>query len=406
MSLFPSVRRLRAASILPLLALAAACDGDSSGVDPEDRPVALAAGGEHTCALTGGGAAYCWGRNDYGQLGDGTRTPSATPVRLDAPERLVEISASWRQTCAVGASGSLYCWGLVAHGETPGFSFVVRPERVTAEVGWRQVSAGLTHACALNAEGRAYCWGTDETGKRGDGPPAAGHVQTPVAVVTGERFSSIWAAGLHTCGLALSGTAYCWGWARAGVLGTDASAFVTTPVPVGNGLRFTSFDTGAGWACGVSAGDVYCWGLNMAGELAREPESDDITRVPTAVAGLPDVKTVFTSRQDSFFGFNCTLTASGEAFCWGQNVFGELGVEPDEAPSHECVSRLTLACSIEPVRAGGGMRFRALALGAFHACGITRDHEIQCWGRRDEGQLGPDPAAGGATPVRVILPES
>jgi len=405
MPLFSSVRRLRAASILPLLALAAACDGDPSGIDPEDRPVALAAGGEHTCALTGGGAAYCWGSNERGQLGDGTRAASATPVRVNAPERLVQISASWRQTCAVGASGSLYCWGFAAHSASS-FNGIPTPSRVTADAGWARVSAGLTHACALNGEGRAYCWGSDESGERGDGP-AAGYASAPVAVATGERFTSIQAAGLHSCGLAQSGTAHCWGYARYGVLGTGAGGVVPEPVPVGNGLRFTSFDTGATFACGVSAGDVHCWGVNHAGELGRAPVSDVASRVPAAVAGLPDVETVFTSRQNSVLGFACALAASGEAFCWGQNLFGELGVEPAEDPSGPCESVLvTLTCSTRPVRAGGGMRFHALALGATHACGITRDHEIRCWGRAEQGQLGPDPAAGGADPVRVELPES
>jgi alpha-tubulin suppressor-like RCC1 family protein len=405
MSLFWSVRRLRAASILPLVALAAAC-GDPSGSEAEDRPVALAAGGDHTCALTGGGAAYCWGSNDRGQLGDGTRTASAAPVRVDAPERLVEISASWRQTCAVGASGSLYCWGDVAHGVEPTFNGVPTPDRVTADVGWASVSAGLSHGCALDRDGRAHCWGSDEVGELGDGPALMG-VPAPVPVATAERFSSIRAAGLHSCGLAQSGTAYCWGYTPFGVVGTGANRIEPVPVAVGNGLRFTSFDTGATHACSVSAGDVHCWGMNRAGELGRAPLSETAARVPAAVAGLPDVETVFTSRQNSVLGFTCALTAAGEAFCWGQNRSGELGVAPNEAPSGSCESGpAILTCATRPARAAPSLRFRTLALGAVHACGITREHQIQCWGRSDEGQLGPDPAAGGPNPVRVELPES
>jgi alpha-tubulin suppressor-like RCC1 family protein len=407
MALFPSVRRLRAACILPLVALAAACEGDASGVAPEDRPVALAAGGDHTCALTGGGAAYCWGSNDRGQLGDGTRTASAAPVRVNLPERLVEISASFKQTCAVGVSGSLFCWGLVAHGAQPTSNGVRTPDPVTADAGWERVSAGVSHGCALTAaEGRAYCWGFGQVGELGQGHPVA-RAALPLAVATGERFSFIRAAALHSCGLAKSGTVYCWGYAPFGVLGTGAVTIELVPVAVGAGLRFTSFDTGANFACGVSAGDVYCWGMNRAGELGRAPVSEAASRHPAAVAGLPDVETVFTSRQNSALGFACALTASGEAFCWGLNRFGELGVEPGEAPSGPCQSGpVVVTCTTEPVRAAPGMRFRALALGAAHACGITRDHQVQCWGRPDEGQLGPDPAGGGPTPVRVELPES
>ncbi|HEU4457322.1 MAG TPA: hypothetical protein VFR81_29910, partial [Longimicrobium sp.] len=103
----------------------------------------------------------------------------------------------------------------------------------------------------------------------------------------------------------------------------------------------------------------------------------------------------------------CALTEPGEAYCWGENESGEAGVEPNAAPSGACLSGLLeTTCVPEPVRAAAALRFRALALGASHSCGITRDHEIHCWGRADEGQLGPDPAAGGSAPVKVGLPES
>jgi len=395
------------ASILPLLALAAACDGDPGGVEPEDRPVALAAGTAHSCALTQSRAAYCWGSNDRGQLGNGTGASSADPVRVDAPERLTDISASWRQTCAVGASGAVYCWGSIVHVQGGGeFTASSTPSRVEAALRFTRVSVGLSHACALTASGKAHCWGYDNNLALGDGAGGPFFTATPVAVVTDARFASVRATGLNSCGLADTGSAYCWGDASFRVFGGGTRSSETLPVAAGGGMRFTSFDASATWACGVSGGDVHCWGLNRAGELGRTPISPVPDPQPRAVAGLPDVETVFTARQNSITGHVCALTAAGEAFCWGQNQAGEAGIDPGAAPTQVCASGFETTCVPRPVPAAAALRFRTLALGQTHTCGITREHEIHCWGRAAEGQLGPAAGAGGATPVRMELPES
>jgi alpha-tubulin suppressor-like RCC1 family protein len=406
MPLLSSVRRLRAASILPLLALAAACDGDPSGIDPEDRPVSLAAGEAHSCAVTGSGAAYCWGLNDRGQLGDGTSAASAAPVRVLAPEPFTSISASARQTCAVGASGAVYCWGLVAYG--PGIQTIIHhmPNRVETEVRFAQVSAGVAHACALTATGKAYCWGVEASGQRGDGPGGPAYSSTPVPVSTEVEFASIQAAAVHSCGVAKTGAALCWGNAGS-FLFADVNPVRHAPTEALGGLRFTSFDIGGSWACGVSGGSVRCNGTNYAGELAFPPTIEiRFDQGPYVVSGLPGVRKVFSSRQNWRVGHVCALDGSGEARCWGENAFGEVGIEPDAELSEACFGGFETTCVPEPVKVAGALRFRTLALGTNHTCGITRDHEIHCWGRAAEGQLGPDPAAGGAAPVRVELPES
>jgi alpha-tubulin suppressor-like RCC1 family protein len=406
MPLLSSVRRLRAASILPLLALAAACDGDPSGIDPQDRPVSLAAGEAHGCAVTGSGAAYCWGLNDRGQLGDGTSASSAAPVRVLASEPFTSISASARQTCAVGASGAVYCWGLVAYG--PGIQTIVHhmPSRVETELRFAQVSAGVAHACALTATGKAYCWGVEATGQRGDGPGGPAYSSTPVPVSTEVEFASIQAVALHTCGLAKTGAVYCWGSGES-LAFLVREPIVHAPAGVLGSRRFTSLGSGGAWACGVSKGEVYCDGRNHAGELGFAPSfGPRLEEGPFLVDGLPDIRDVFSSGQNWRVGQVCALEDSGEAHCWGENAFGEVGIEPDDERTVTCFNGFNSPCVPGPENVAASLRFRTLALGTNHTCGITREHEIHCWGRAVEGQLGPDPASGGATPVRVELPES
>jgi alpha-tubulin suppressor-like RCC1 family protein len=380
MPLLSSVRRLRAASILPLLALAAACDGDPSGIDPQDRPVALAAGEAHSCALTGSGTAYCWGLNDRGQLGDGTTTTSAAPVRVAVPEPLTGISASARQTCAVGDSGAVYCWGLVAYG--PGIPTVIHhtPTRVETQVHFAQVSAGVAHACALTPQGTAYCWGIDTHGQRGDGPGGPAYSAAPVPVSTAIEFASIQAVAVHSCGVAKSGAALCWG--RVPFILSYPDPVLHVPSEALGGLRFTSLDSGGAWGCGVVGSRVYCDGPNHAGELAFPPTLEiRFTQGPYAVSRLPAVRTVFTSRQNWNRGHVCALDGSGEAHCWGENASGEVGIGLDDKRTLSCFGGFTTTCVPGPVRAAGALRFTTMALGTNHTCGITRGHEIHCWGR-------------------------
>jgi hypothetical protein len=142
------------------------------------------------------------------------------------------------------------------------------PTAVTGDLTFRSVSAGLAHTCGVTLAGAAYCWGSNGEGRLGDGTEIDRTSPTPVV---GElTFQLVGAGALHTCGLSTESTAYCWGWNFTGSLGESPRELRSSavPVPVTGDLRFETLEVGGNHACGRTADDTwYCWGANVFGQL-------------------------------------------------------------------------------------------------------------------------------------------
>src|SRR3989454_7841669 len=192
---------------------------------PTQRPTltfaAVHADAVHTCGVTTVGAAFCWGANGSGQLGDGTTTGpetsaggppcSTTPAAVVGGLNFAAVSAGGAHTCGVTAAGAAYCWGSnnsgqLGDGTTTNRS---RPMIVAGGVTFAAVRAGATHTCGVTAAGAAYCWGANGVGQLGDG--ATTDRTRPTLVTGGENFDSVSVGVGHTCGLTATGAAYCWG---------------------------------------------------------------------------------------------------------------------------------------------------------------------------------------------------
>jgi len=300
-------------------------------------PATLAAGSFHTCGLDASGAAWCWGKNDYGQLGNSAN--------------LGIITANPTQ----GAVGG-------------GLTFAA-------------LTAGGHHTCGLTPAGIAYCWGSNESGQLGNstnsGVSGATN-STPLPVGGNLTFTRLSAGEFHTCGITTQGVMYCWGFNYLGQLGTatnnNTSVPNPTPAPVDGSLTFVAVAAGSGHTCGIVAGGtVYCWGLNLNGQLGR---ADDLGALiphptPTAVPGLPSISSLAAGRF-----YTCGLSSAGAGWCWGDNSTGQLGATTIET------SQPT------PVAVSGGLSFIVLGAGSGHTCGLTSGGTAYCWGQNVAGQLG------------------
>jgi alpha-tubulin suppressor-like RCC1 family protein len=352
----------------------------------------VSAGRVHTCGVTAGNVAYCWGDNALGRLGDGTLAQRLRPVRVVGGLRFVHVSTGTDHTCGVTTGNVAYCWGDNRFGQLGDGSLAqrLRPVRVSGGFRFRLVSAGQFHTCGVTPDYRAYCWGDNRFGQLADGTLA--QRLRPIRVTGGLRFRQVSAGTDHTCGVILGNQAYCWGHNLEGELGDGTTAFARPmPVRVAGGLRFRQVSAGqSAYSCGVTIGqEAYCWGSNNEGQLG------DGT---WGIARLTPVRVVggLSFRQVSPGAFHtCSLTPDHQAYCWGNNFTGPLGDGTE-------TNRLT------PDRVAGGLRFRQVSAGGTggfgHSCGVTLGLRAYCWGGNSAGELGDGTTTDRLTPVRVALP--
>ncbi len=150
----------------------------------------IAAGYGHSCAITASGQLTCWGFNLYGQLGDGTTTDRISPGEVSGISGgVAAVAPGDVQTCALMNDGTVRCWGNNLLGELGDGTRVtsLTPVTVCRDTSCSQplsdivqLSAGDYHTCALNTLGDVYCWGSNLSGQLGVPGPSVATTRFPV----------------------------------------------------------------------------------------------------------------------------------------------------------------------------------------------------------------------------------
>jgi len=303
-------------------------------------------GSSGACAIAVG-KVYCWGDNSYGQLGTNNPDPSvvASPTAVGGAltgKRATAVGVGAVFACAI-ADGQVYCWGSNQYGQIGSNAATMSypsPQAVYTGGALKgkvvsSLSVGLSHVCVI-ADGQVYCWGGNARGELGADLPDPAYY-APVAVKTdgvlkGTTVTSVAAAGNHTCAVA-AGKVYCWGRNDFGQLGANTDV-AQSPVPVAvstagvlKGLTVSSISAGGGGNTCVLAMTsglrrAYCWGLNYYGGLGDGTNADSF--VPVAVDWNGALKGKSASSISIDYGGGCVI-ADGKAYCWGDNQKGRLG---------------------------------------------------------------------------------
>jgi alpha-tubulin suppressor-like RCC1 family protein len=367
---------------------------------------AIAAGGDHTCALTADGAAWCWGRAESGQLGvsglagscviEGQPVPcSLSPVQVQGGLSFDRLAGGGAHTCGLTRDGVAFCWGDNSRGQLGDNTIESRdvPVPVATDVRFARIDAGAQHTCGLTAAGTAYCWGRNDRGQLGDGTTAERH--QPVRVTGNRSFRLIVAGGVeigHTCAIGTDGVDYCWGDNERGQLGNGNGGLGredTDPHPepaaVLGTVLFDSLSAGLGrHTCGLThSGIAYCWGENTAGALGDGSTVDRL--VPVAVSGGFSFRWISAGGAS---GHTCGIIAGSAAYCWGDNGQGQIGDN-------------TTTDRLQPTPVSGALAFSFVDAGYRHTCGLATNRILYCWGSNSSGQLGINATGDRLSPTEV-----
>jgi alpha-tubulin suppressor-like RCC1 family protein len=314
----------------------------------------ITAGNYHTCALLSNREVRCWGRNDRGQLGDGTTaTERHVPVATKNPTGtgrlvdVVQITADADHTCALLANGQARCWGendFAPLGDGTEGTDRPLPRPVRAPVGTgvltgvSQIDTGYYATCARLTNGQARCWGYNADGELGNGTISANR-RRPVVVravsgpgpLTGVRRVSI--GGYHACATLTNGQARCWGYNGEGSLGDGTTTIRPRPVAVrpvtgpGPLVGVVTLDAAYDHSCAqLSNGQARCWGQNFYDQLGNGIEAGPDVRRPTPVRNTLNSNPLVGVRQLQATDYHtCVTLTNGQARCWGYDAYGALG---------------------------------------------------------------------------------
>ncbi|MCI0855492.1 MAG: hypothetical protein J4N98_02290 [Chloroflexi bacterium] len=374
--------------------------GVSSGSTPVDvvglssGVVALATGSDHTCAVTSTGSVKCWGNNSLGQLGSSSNEVCSEPPN-DFPCRrtpadvdglgsgATDVGAGFWFSCAAMNTGGVKCWGYNTAGQLGNGTFQNQngPVDVVGLAGpVATVSTGFAHTCIVTTSGDTQCWGGNYVGQLGDGTQL--NKAQPVAVVALPSDTSIVETGYdHTCALLVTGGMMCWGLGVLGQLGTDLINS-NSPLTVGIGSVIALSGGGQHTCAATVDGSLFCWGHNRQGQLG-DGTGLRFSAWPVAVLPLGTSSAQIAAGLGSF---NCVVTTTASAKCWGSGQLGD--------------GSTTL--TTKPVQVFGlGSNVAALSVGDGYVCAVTTLGGIKCWGGNSFGQLGDGTQLSRLTPIDV-----
>ncbi|HUC96800.1 MAG TPA: hypothetical protein VMR16_04020, partial [Candidatus Saccharimonadales bacterium] len=266
---------------------------------------------------------------------------------------------------------------------------------------WLQLSSGYLYNCGIASNHQAYCWGYNGSGQLGNNSSSDSYVPVAVTnsgVLSGKTILSISSGANHTCALASDNQVYCWGLNASGQLGNNSFTNSSVPVAVTNsgvlsGKTILSVSARGNDSCVIASDNqAYCWGDNGYGQLGNNSVTNSsvpVAVVNTGVLSGDTVKSISTGQYHS-----CVIASDSQAYCWGYNaVNGALG--------NNSYTNSPVPVAVTNTGVLSGKTIKSISTGYNFSCVVASDNQAYCWGSNSNGQLGNNSTTTSPVPVAV-----
>ena len=334
--------------------------------------VAIAAGGLHTIVLKPDGTVWTWGYNKYGQLGDGTTTDKATPVQVSSLVDVIAVAGGSLHTIVLKSDGTVWAWGNNNYGQLGDGTTTDRatPIQVSGLSSVIAVAAGEHHTIAVKSDGTVWAWGNNSFGQVGDGTTIDKATPVQVSGLTG--VIAVAAGGVHTIAIRSDGTIWTWGAGDNGQLGQGTTLSKSTPVQVSDLTGVMAIAAGLAHSLALkSDGTMWAWGYNFSGQVGDGTTNTKYS--PIQVSNITGVITV-----TSGWSHSVTIKSDGTVWTWGDNANGSLG-------DGTTTNRTT---PVQVIGLTGTTRPKSVAAGGQHSLALKSDGTVSAWGYNLYGQIG------------------
>ena len=352
----------------------------------ETSAQSIATGDDHSFAICSDSTVIAWGKNQNGQLGNGTTTDSKTPKKVSFLSKIKAVAAGENHSVALKSDGTVWTWGDNVEGQlgnsTTKDSSI--PSQIISLTNVIAIAAGGYHCLAIKGDGTVWAWGWNNKGQLGDGTNTKSTIPVQVSALTLTNIIAIAGGGEHSLALANNGQVLAWGRNGNGQLGDGTNINSNVPVLVGiiNNNNIAIAAGGNHSFVMKSDSSVFAWGDNANGQLGDGTTTS--TNSPVKINALTNVKSIRGGQSHSL-----ALKSDGTILAWGMNSNGELG-------------NGTNSNSNIPVIASSLTNVKMISAGQGFSIALRNDGSIRSWGNNSSGQLGNDTTTNSNIPVQVI----
>ncbi|MEO5333847.1 MAG: chitobiase/beta-hexosaminidase C-terminal domain-containing protein [Magnetococcus sp. YQC-5] len=348
----------------------------------------IKAGGNHSVALFPDGTVWAWGRNGYGQLGDGTTTDRSNPIQIPGLTNIIAIATGTNHTLALKSDKTVWAWGNNDFGQLGNgitinintYTFSSSPVQVVGLTDVTAIAAGNIHSMAVKADKTVWAWGRNSNNQLGDGTTT--DRSSPVQVTGMTNAMAVAAGATHSLVLKTDNTLWAWGFNGNNELGDGTTTKRTSPVQVSGMTNVIAMTSRSSYNLALKADKtVWAWGWNGFGNLGDGTTTKRST--PIQVPGMTNVTAIAAGEAHSL-----AVKSDNTLWAWGSNSNGQLGDK-------------TTTDHSSPVQVSGATNVTAIAAGNYHSLALKSDNTILAWGYNNDGQVGDGTTLGRKSPIPV-----